>query len=169
MTSVIFGCPTGMRQSRGMQWASLQIKPALGRAYQVSQDRQCWPSPSSQRYWGLLLFCAVLCVAPAGSTEWLQPFCLNRTGCSEHGNCTYNTNCTCDDGYSGTRCADSDSKSPYLALLFAVLGGFFMGTYPVPIKAKSVVGADVHPIIFQCYKSIWVRSLLRPCFPDFTE
>ena len=31
-----------------------------------------------------------------------------------------------------------------------------MGTYPVPIKAKTVRDADVHPIIFQCYKSFWV-------------
>eukprot|EP01065_Artemidia_motanka_P036241 TRINITY_DN44151_c0_g1_i1.p1 TRINITY_DN44151_c0_g1~~TRINITY_DN44151_c0_g1_i1.p1 ORF type:complete len:421 (+),score=162.90 TRINITY_DN44151_c0_g1_i1:60-1265(+) len=43
-----------------------------------------------------------------------------------------------------------------VALLFSVLGGFFMGSYPVPIKAPSVIEANVHPIVFQCYKSFWV-------------
>jgi hypothetical protein len=41
----------------------------------------------------------------------------------------------------------------YLALLFAALGGIFMGSYPVPIKAPSVLAANVHPVVFQCYKS----------------
>ena len=42
------------------------------------------------------------------------------------------------------------------ALVYACLGGFFMGSYPVPIKTPSVVQAKVHPLIFQCYKSFWV-------------
>eukprot|EP00928_Gymnodinium_smaydae_P080793 TRINITY_DN64418_c0_g1_i1.p1 TRINITY_DN64418_c0_g1~~TRINITY_DN64418_c0_g1_i1.p1 ORF type:complete len:409 (+),score=37.08 TRINITY_DN64418_c0_g1_i1:112-1338(+) len=42
-----------------------------------------------------------------------------------------------------------------LAILYAILGGFFMGSYPVPIKAPAVVAAEVHPMIFQCYKSFW--------------
>ena len=43
-----------------------------------------------------------------------------------------------------------------LALLYALLGGFFMGTYPVPIKSPRVLEADVHPVVFQCYKSLLV-------------
>jgi hypothetical protein len=43
-----------------------------------------------------------------------------------------------------------------IALLYAIIGGFFMGSYPVPIKSRSVLRAHVHPIIFQCYKSFWV-------------
>jgi hypothetical protein len=42
------------------------------------------------------------------------------------------------------------------ALLLAIAGGFFMGTYPVAIKSPSVLEREVHPIIFQCYKSFWV-------------
>lgn len=34
-----------------------------------------------------------------------------------------------------------------------------MGSYPVPIKAPSVLKANVHPMIFQCYKSFWVFVL----------
>ena len=34
--------------------------------------------------------------------------------------------------------------------------GLFMGSYPVPIKARSVLAADVHPVVFQLYKSFWV-------------
>lgn len=43
-----------------------------------------------------------------------------------------------------------------IALLFSLLGGFFMGAYPVPIKARRVIKADPHPIVFQCYKTFWV-------------
>jgi hypothetical protein len=43
--------------------------------------------------------------------------------------------------------------SGMVAIAFALLGGFFNGTYPVPIKAPAVVAADVHPIIFQMYKT----------------
>lgn len=46
-----------------------------------------------------------------------------------------------------------------VSLLFAVLGGATMGTYPVPIKAPSVLEARVHPMVFQCYKSFWVFAL----------
>lgn len=46
-----------------------------------------------------------------------------------------------------------------LAFLFSMIGGFAMGTYPVPIKAPSVLKAKVHPMIFQCYKSFWVFTL----------
>jgi len=31
-----------------------------------------------------------------------------------------------------------------------------MGSYPVPIKTPEALKADVHPIIFQCYKAFWV-------------
>eukprot|EP00929_Paragymnodinium_shiwhaense_P076234 TRINITY_DN39158_c0_g2_i1.p1 TRINITY_DN39158_c0_g2~~TRINITY_DN39158_c0_g2_i1.p1 ORF type:complete len:429 (-),score=87.41 TRINITY_DN39158_c0_g2_i1:221-1507(-) len=43
-----------------------------------------------------------------------------------------------------------------VAFCYAILGGFFMGSYPVPIKAPSVLEANAHPVIFQCYKSFWV-------------
>ena len=44
----------------------------------------------------------------------------------------------------------------FLALLFAVAGGILMGTYPVPIKCRRVLDAEVHPVVFQLYKSTWV-------------
>jgi len=43
-----------------------------------------------------------------------------------------------------------------ISLLLSLLGGATMGTYPVPIKARRVREANVHPLIFQCYKSFWV-------------
>ena len=43
-----------------------------------------------------------------------------------------------------------------VALAFAVGYGVFMGSYPVPIKTPSVLAADVHPLIFQSFKSAWV-------------
>lgn len=42
------------------------------------------------------------------------------------------------------------------APLYSLLGGAFMGSYPVTIKAPAVLEAQVHPIIFQWYKSAWV-------------
>ena len=42
----------------------------------------------------------------------------------------------------------------WLALAFALLGGFFHGTYPAFIKAPAVREANVHPIVFQWYKSV---------------
>lgn len=44
----------------------------------------------------------------------------------------------------------------FLPLLYALLGGVFMGTYPVPIKSKAVIEANVHPVVFQLYKSTMV-------------
>jgi glucose uptake protein GlcU len=46
--------------------------------------------------------------------------------------------------------------SQLAALLYAAMGGIFMGSYPVPIKAPSVLEADVHPLVFQIFKSSWV-------------
>ena len=43
-----------------------------------------------------------------------------------------------------------------LTMLLSCLYGFFMGSYPVPIKARSVLAANVHPLIFQGYKSTLV-------------
>lgn len=43
-----------------------------------------------------------------------------------------------------------------LGPLGAVGYGVFMGSYPVPIKSPRVRNANVHPIVFQCYKSFWV-------------
>ena len=39
------------------------------------------------------------------------------------------------------------------ALLLALGGGTMMGIYPAFIKTPAVLAADVHPIVFQCYKS----------------
>ena len=49
-----------------------------------------------------------------------------------------------------------------LTMLLSCLYGFFMGSYPVPIKARSVLAANVHPLIFQGYKStiVCVTGLL---------
>jgi hypothetical protein len=41
-------------------------------------------------------------------------------------------------------------------LLYATLGGFFMGSYPLFIKTPSVLSANVAPIVFQLYKAIVV-------------
>eukprot|EP00039_Didymoeca_costata_P028444 m.21079 g.21079 ORF g.21079 m.21079 type:complete len:385 (-) comp7025_c0_seq1:159-1313(-) len=40
-----------------------------------------------------------------------------------------------------------------ISLLVAVVGGFFMGLYPLFIKTPAVLAADVHPVVFQLYKS----------------
>ena len=42
------------------------------------------------------------------------------------------------------------------SFLLACGYGFFMGSYPVPIRAPSVLAANIHPLIFQSYKSSWV-------------
>merc|ERR1740130_1699344 len=52
--------------------------------------------------------------------------------------------------------AKNGEHADLLALSFSVLGGFFMGAYPVPIKAPSVLKAHPHPVVFQCYKTFWV-------------
>lgn len=44
----------------------------------------------------------------------------------------------------------------FVGTLGAAVYGVFMGSYPVPIKAPRVRAANVHPIVFQCYKSFWV-------------
>lgn len=56
---------------------------------------------------------------------------------------------------------DESMTAPFdgLAFLFALIGSFSMGSYSVPIKAPSVLSANVHPLVFQCYKSFWVFSL----------
>ena len=41
-------------------------------------------------------------------------------------------------------------------LLLATLGGASTGTFPIFIKTKDVLAADVHPVIFQVYKSACV-------------
>ena len=41
-------------------------------------------------------------------------------------------------------------------LLYATLGGFCMGTYPLFIKTPTVLRANVAPIVFQLYKAIVV-------------
>ena len=43
-----------------------------------------------------------------------------------------------------------------VAFLFAAIGGFLVGTYPVLIKVPSVVEAKPHPVYFQCFKSLMV-------------
>ena len=43
-----------------------------------------------------------------------------------------------------------------VSLLYAGGYGLFMGSYPVPIKTPAVLKAEVHPLIFQSFKSFWV-------------
>ena len=43
-----------------------------------------------------------------------------------------------------------------LTMLLSMCYGLFMGSYPVPIKARAVLAANVHPLVFQGYKSSWV-------------
>eukprot|EP00929_Paragymnodinium_shiwhaense_P033076 TRINITY_DN18232_c0_g1_i2.p1 TRINITY_DN18232_c0_g1~~TRINITY_DN18232_c0_g1_i2.p1 ORF type:complete len:343 (+),score=57.87 TRINITY_DN18232_c0_g1_i2:86-1114(+) len=47
----------------------------------------------------------------------------------------------------------ADTLLPWLAVLVAWLS---FGSYAVPMKSKAVVDADVHPLIYQAYKSFWV-------------
>lgn len=44
-------------------------------------------------------------------------------------------------------------QSKLLSLLLAIIGGAFNGAYPLFIKTPRVLAANVHPVIFQCYKS----------------
>jgi hypothetical protein len=39
------------------------------------------------------------------------------------------------------------------ALLYAIVGGFFFGTYPLFIRTQPVLKVKPHPIVFQLYKS----------------
>lgn len=43
-----------------------------------------------------------------------------------------------------------------MCILYSLLGGFFMGSYPAAIKLPSVMEVQAHPVIFQSYKSFWV-------------
>lgn len=42
------------------------------------------------------------------------------------------------------------------ASVLASLGGFFIGTYPIFVKSRAVLATNVHPAVFQLYKSFWV-------------
>jgi len=46
-----------------------------------------------------------------------------------------------------------------LAFLYSLIGSFCMGSYPVTIKTPAVLKLDMHPMVFQCYKSFWVFVL----------
>lgn len=58
---------------------------------------------------------------------------------------------------------------PWLAILGACL---CFGTFTVPMKGRAVVDANVHPIVYQCYKTWWtflsssLVLLVLPC--EFT-
>lgn len=56
------------------------------------------------------------------------------------------------------------------ALFYSLLGGIAMGTYPAIIKMPSVVEADTHPLVLQCYKVFWVFVMgwLFVLYPIFT-
>ena len=43
-----------------------------------------------------------------------------------------------------------------ITLLLAVAGGAANGTFPIFIKTRGVLAANVHPVTFQMYKSSWV-------------
>ena len=42
------------------------------------------------------------------------------------------------------------------ALVYAIIGGLFFGTYPFFIRTKAVLRAQPRPIVFQLYKSTMV-------------
>lgn len=44
----------------------------------------------------------------------------------------------------------------WITLFLAVAGGAANGTFPIFIKTPAVLAANVHPIVFQLYKSSWV-------------
>lgn len=44
----------------------------------------------------------------------------------------------------------------WLTFAMAVAGGVANGTFPVFIKTPRVLTANVHPVVFQMYKSVWV-------------
>jgi len=46
-----------------------------------------------------------------------------------------------------------------IAFLYSLVGSFCMGSYPVTIKTPAVLKLDMHPMVFQCYKSFWVFVL----------
>jgi hypothetical protein len=46
-----------------------------------------------------------------------------------------------------------------LAFVYSLIGSFCMGSYPVTIKTPAVLKLDMHPMVFQCYKSFWVFVL----------
>lgn len=48
------------------------------------------------------------------------------------------------------------SEVDLLTMGYAMLGGAFLGTYPVFVKTPALLAANVHPFIFQAYKSVWV-------------
>jgi hypothetical protein len=48
------------------------------------------------------------------------------------------------------------NQDQLLALALAVVGGTSMGIYPAFIKTPAVLAVEVHPVIFQCYKSTMV-------------
>lgn len=50
---------------------------------------------------------------------------------------------------------DSDTLASFLPWL-SVLGAWLcFGTFAVPMKWPSVIDANVHPLVFQCYKTFW--------------
>lgn len=70
----------------------------------------------------------------------------------------------------GSAMQDSQSEAGRLLPWFAVLGAWLcFGTFGVPMKFKSVVDAQVHPLIFQCYKTFWTfaSSFLVLTFEPF--
>jgi len=51
---------------------------------------------------------------------------------------------------------DTKTKGNFTPLILAIAGGAFMGLYPSFIKSKKVLAANVHPVVFQLYKSSMV-------------
>jgi len=52
----------------------------------------------------------------------------------------------------GSETIGDDSVLPWLSVLGAWI---CFGSFAVPMKWQSVVNAQVHPLIFQCYKTFW--------------
>jgi hypothetical protein len=60
-----------------------------------------------------------------------------------------------DEVHEG-RCFRRDGMVDAVALLFACLSGLCNGTFPIFIKTDAVLRANVHPTVFQAFKSSWV-------------
>ena len=47
------------------------------------------------------------------------------------------------------------------SLLCAIGAGFFMGLYPLFIKTKPVLAANVHPVVFQLYVGLQLHDIVH--------
>jgi glucose uptake protein GlcU len=66
--------------------------------------------------------------------------------------------------------SDDDTANNQLLGWLAIFGAWLaFGSFAVPMKWQSVVDAQVHPLVYQCYKTFWtfVTSHLVLCFQPY--